>query len=273
MFNDKNALIYGGGHGIGKAIALEFARRGAAVAVADIDSEAANLVANAIVDAGGRAVGLYCDVTSDQSVRDTAASAESELGGVDLVVNNVGVILSGNPEDIPVSEWQRIVDLNLYPVVRSNDVFLEKMLARGSGYIVNTASIAGLFPYAANRLPYVATKAAIIALTESLALYTIPRGVNVSVFCPGPTITNVMNSMKSWSDNVAMRGPGAEFGLMTAAQAAEKLAQGMLAGDVVIPAHDEAWDALRRHAESPNQFLVDKMASFASGDSGLPKRP
>ena len=273
IFNNKTALIYGGGHGIGRAIAVAFARRGAAVVVADIDSEAAKQVAKEIIDEGGRAVGLDCDVTSDQSVRETAARAESELGDVDLVVNNVGVILSGNPEDIPVSEWQRIVDLNLYPVVRSNDVFLKKMLARGSGHIVNTASVAGLFPYAANRLPYVATKAAVIALTESLALYTVPQGVNVSVFCPGPTITNVMDSMKSWSENVAMRGPGSEFGLMTAAQAAEKLVQGMLAGEVVIPAHDEAWDALRRHAQSPNKFLRDKMASYASGDLGLPKRP
>src|SRR5690606_35006198 len=126
-----------------------------------------------------------------------ANAAQSALGDMDIVVNNVGVILSGNPEDIPFAEWQRIVDLNLYPVIRSNEIFLASMLARGSGHIVNTASVAGLFPYAANRLPYVATKAAIVALTESLALYTEPRGVKVSCFCPGPTITNVSQGMKS----------------------------------------------------------------------------
>ena len=189
------------------------------------------------------------------------------------MVNNVGVILSGNPEDIPFSEWQRIVDLNLYPVLRSNDVFLSKMLDRGSGHIVNTASVAGLFPYAANRLPYVATKAAIVALSESLALYSLPQGVRVSCFCPGPTITGVSEGMTTWSEDVAMRGPGEEFELMTAEQAAAILADGMEAEKVLIPAHPQALEAMRRHAREPDSFLQEKIAAFARGEMGLPAVP
>ena len=114
-------------------------------------------------------------------------------------MNNVGVILSGNPEDIPLAEWQRIVNLNLFSAVRSLEVFLPKMIARRSGYIVNTASFAGLYPYAANRIPYVASKAAVIAMSESLALHLLPQGVRVSCLCPGPVMTRVMEGMKTWS--------------------------------------------------------------------------
>lgn len=271
IFRNKSALIYGGGNGIGRAIAVEFANRGAIVAVADIDAGGAADTAKAIAGNGGKAIDLHCDVTSSDSVREAADSAELSLGDIDVVVNNVGVILSGNPEDIPFSEWQRIVDLNLYPVIRSNDVFLKKMLDRGSGYIVNVASVAGLFPYAANRLPYVATKAAVIALSESLAIYTIPKGVRVSCFCPGPTITNVSKGMKTWSENVAMRGPGEDFSLMTPQEAAVKLAEGMEQGDILIPAHEVAWDKLREHAASPNAFLQNKMEAFERGDLGIPR--
>ncbi len=269
-FNEKRALIFGGGKGIGRGIAVEFARRGAAVAVADIDSDAASSAAQDIIDSGGTALGLHCDVTDMASMGHCAATAQQALGDMDIVVNNVGVILSGHPEDIPFSEWQRIVDLNLYPVVRSNELFLARMLERGSGHIVNTASVAGLFPYAANRLPYVATKAAIIALSESLALYTLPQGVKVSCLCPGPTITNVTEGMKTWTENVAMRAPGAEFGLMTVEQTAKKLADGMAEGRILIPAHEVAWQVIQRHAASPDDFIRQKIDDFARGELGLP---
>jgi NAD(P)-dependent dehydrogenase (short-subunit alcohol dehydrogenase family) len=272
IFANKRALIFGGAKGIGRAIAFEFAKRGAQVAVADIDRTGAEETANVIIAAGAVATNLHCDVTSDESVRDTAAAAESALGEIDIVVNNVGVILSGNPEDIPIEEWQRVINLNLFPVVRSNAVFLPKLIARGSGHIVNTASFAGLYPYAANRMPYVASKAAVIALSESLALYLHPQGIRVSCFCPGPVMTGVMQGMKTWSDNVAMRGPGTQFKLMTADEAAIVLADGMSAGRVIIPTHDEVWDVVREHAASPDAFIDKKIAEFASGNSGLPGR-
>jgi short-subunit dehydrogenase len=104
----------------------------------------------------------------------------------DIVMNNVGAIMNGNPEDVPIGEWERIISLNLMSVVRSNAVWLPKLLARGRGHIVNTASFAGLFPYATSRMPYVVSKAGVIALSESLALYLHPQGIRVSCLCPGP---------------------------------------------------------------------------------------
>ena len=112
-FEGKSALIYGAAHGIGRAVALEFARRGARVAIADLDAAGAEQAAAEIAAAGGNATGLACDVSRGESVRDAAAEAERRIGAIEIVMNNVGAILSGNPEDIPIAEWQRILDLNL----------------------------------------------------------------------------------------------------------------------------------------------------------------
>jgi NAD(P)-dependent dehydrogenase (short-subunit alcohol dehydrogenase family) len=269
-FQDKTALIFGAAQGIGRAVALEFARRGARLAIADINVEGAMETAKSIATAGGMAIAVPCDVTREESVREAAQEAESRLGEIDIVMNNVGVILNGNPEDIPTAEWRRIMDLNFFSAVHSNQVVLPKMIARGSGHVVNTASFAGLYPYAANRIPYVAAKAAVIAMSESLALYLWPKGVRVSCFCPGPVATGVMDSMKTWSSNVAFRGPGSQYEVMTAEEAAMTLAEGMREGRVIIPTDPKVWDVLRRHADSPDTFIQGKIDEFARGEYGKP---
>jgi NAD(P)-dependent dehydrogenase (short-subunit alcohol dehydrogenase family) len=268
-FRDRHALIFGGAKGIGRAVALEFARRGARVSVADIDLPAAEETA-ASAAASSEATALACDVTKDESVGAAAAEAEARLGPVDILMNNVGIVLSGHPEDIPVAEWRRVLDLNLFSGVRSLEFFLPKMIARGRGHIVNTASFAGLFPYAANRLPYVASKAAIIAMSESLALYLHPKGVRVSCFCPGPVMTGIAAQMKTWTPDAPMRGPGRQYRLLTADQAAEALAEGMAAGRVLIPTDEAVWEDIRAHAASPEAFIQARIEAFAAGDPGLP---
>jgi NAD(P)-dependent dehydrogenase (short-subunit alcohol dehydrogenase family) len=271
-FAGKTALIYGAAKGIGRAVALEFARRGAKIGIADIDLANGQETAALVVAAGGTASAWRCDVTSDASVREVAVAAEIALGQIDIVMNNVGGILHGNPEDIPISEWQRMLDLNLLPAVRSNAVFLPKMLARGRGHIVNTASFAGLYPFATTRMPYVAAKAGVIALSESLALYLQPQGIRVSCLCPGPVMTNVMEGMKTWSAGVKMRGPGSGLAVKTVEDVAKTLADGMRDGRVIIPSHDEAWDTMARHGADPDGFIQTKISEFAQGDYGLPSR-
>jgi len=270
-FEGNAALIYGAAKGIGRGVALEFARRGARVAIADIDEQGASETAAAIVAIGGRAVGVGCDVNSEVSVREAATGAELALGDIDIVMNNVGGIMNGNPEDVPLSEWERILSLNLLSVVRSNCVWLPKMLARGSGYIVNTGSFAGLYPFAASRMPYVAAKAGVIALSESMALYLHPRGIRVSCLCPGPVMTGVMDGMKTWSTNVVMRGPGSQLKIKTVEEVATILADGIRDGRVIIPTHDEVWETLRRHVADPDAFIQSKIEEFARGDDGRPR--
>ena len=273
MFAGKTALIYGAAKGIGRAVAVEFARRGARVAIADLDLDGARETAALIQQSGGAATALRCDVTTDASVREAAVGAEMALGPIDIVMNNVGGILNGNPEDIPLSEWQRMWDLNLMSIVRSNAVFLPQMIARGHGCIVNTASFAGLYPFATTRMPYVATKAAVVALSESMALYLRPQGVQVSCLCPGPVMTGVMEGMKTWSANAQMKGPGSDLAIKSAEETACILADGMERGRVLIPTHEEVWATLSRHWDDPDAFIQSKIDEFERGDLGRPSLP
>ncbi|MFT3964935.1 MAG: SDR family oxidoreductase [Sphingobium sp.] len=270
-FQGRNAIIFGGGRNIGRAIALEFARRGAAVAVTDIDAQGARQTAQAIVDRGGRAVGLHADVTDADSMADAAARAEAALGGMEIVMNNAGLLHNGNPEDFPLAEWQRMFDCNLFGMVRSLRLFVPKLLALGRGHFVSTASFAGLYPYAANRVPYAASKAAILNLSENLALYLEPKGIRVSCLVPGPVMTSSLHGMKSFSGEMPMRGPGRHLWLKSQEEAALALADGMAAGRILIPTHEEGLETIRDRAADPDAFLRGLMTSFAQGDEGRPQ--
>jgi NAD(P)-dependent dehydrogenase (short-subunit alcohol dehydrogenase family) len=270
-FAGANALIFGGAKGIGRAVALEWARRGARLAVADIDEAAAKATTAEIEAAGGKAVGLAADVLSDDSVTSTVAAATSALGELDILMNNVGGTLNGHPEDIPVAEWQRMMDLNFFAAVRGVQAVLPAFLKRGRGHIVNTASFAGLYPYAASRIPYGAAKAAVISLSQNLAIYLEPQGVRVSCLAPGPVLTGVTESMTSWTDNCPMRGPGASFELMVPEDVARVLADGMREGKVMIPSDSNVWGLVRRWAEGPDAFVAERIDTFARGDMEKPR--
>lgn len=271
-FGGKIALVIGGGQNIGREIVLEFARRGAHVAAADINDAGARETAEIAKGSGVKAIGLRCDIASDAAVAETIAAAEAALGPIDILVNNAGVILSGNPEDIPVPEWARVLDINLLGAVRAINALMPRMQARGSGYIVNTASFAGLYPYAANRLPYAASKAALVSLSENLAIYLEPQGVRVSCLCPGPIATTIADGMKTWSADVAMRGPGSHLAVIGPQAVAVTLADGMEQGRILIPSHEAVFDTLRERAADPDAFVRRWISDFAEGKLGLPGR-
>ena len=94
--------------------------------------------------------------------------------------------------------------------------------------------------------------------------------MRVSCLCPGPVATGVMNAMKTWSEDIAFRGPGSQYKVITAAQAAVILADGMRDGRVLIPTDDAVWDDIRRHAASPDAYIQSKIDDFARGDFGKP---
>ena len=117
-FAGAHALIYGGAKGIGRAVAMEWARRGARLSIADLAEDAAKATAAEIIAAGGEAVALAANVLSEESIAATASAAENAFGPVDIVMNNVGGMLNGHPEDIPFAEWHRIMDINYFAAVR-----------------------------------------------------------------------------------------------------------------------------------------------------------
>ncbi len=245
------AVVTGAGSGIGRASARAFARRGGRVVVTDIDAERARLVAEELGDQG---LAVRCDVTSLDDLQAARDLALDRFGRVDLVMNNVGVLAVGPVEAIPFEAWQRIVDVNLMGVVRSNLVFLPVLLEQGSGHVVNTASTAGLLPYGFDRLPYTATKHAVVGLSESLALYLRPRGIGVSCLCPAGVATNIVEQISFYGDATAPRGPS--FPVVDAETVGELVAVGVTEGRFLILTAPEVTGELARRAAGIDEYLT-----------------
>ena len=151
-------VVTGGASGIGRSCALEFARRGASVVIADINEERIDETVGALTEGGSRALGIRCDVTSDADVARLRDESLAAMGHVDIVMNNAGVALLGPPESVPIDDWRWIIDVNILGIVRGAAAFIPHMLERGSGHIVNTASIAGLHAYSWDAIPYITSK-------------------------------------------------------------------------------------------------------------------
>jgi len=272
-FAGAAALIFGGGQNIGRAVVLEWARRGARIAVADLNAAGAEDTAAAVRAIGGEAIALAADVTSDDSVAAAIAAAENAFGPLDILMNNAGILAGGNPQDIPVEVWRQTLDVNLLGAVRAINLVLPGMLERGGGHIVNTASFAGLYPYATNRVHYAASKAGLISLSENLALYAAPQGVKVSCLCPGPVSTSIGDSIRHLSESYIPRMPGSHLTLKTAEETATILADGMRDGRIIIPTDELVWGTLRERAAGPDAFIAKKAHEFAAGNSGMPIVP
>ncbi len=200
-------VVTGAGSGIGRATAVELARRGMGVVVSDVLEERAAETAAMIVAAGGQSVARRVDVTESADLEVLRDTCLDRFGRVDLVMNNVGVIAMGPPESLPLAEWQRVVDINLLGIVRSNLAFLPLLLEQGRGHVVNTASVSGLLAHGYDRLPYVTTKHAVVGMTESLAMYLRPQGIGVTCVCPSGVVTNIIEQISFHGSPSTPRAP------------------------------------------------------------------
>ncbi|MFT4230698.1 MAG: SDR family oxidoreductase [Microbacterium sp.] len=255
-------LITGAASGIGRGIATAFARRGARIVAADLDAFGAGAVADEIRARGGQAIGVAGDVTQDGAFERFKDAGIEAFGAIDVVANNVGAITRGLPEHVPVEEWRRIIEVNLISMVRSNLVFIPYFLERGRGHIVNTGSFAGLFPYAYDRLPYVAAKAAVVQVSESLRLYLEPRGVGVTLLTPGPVRTNISSSLRSFGPPTLTRPPGPEFEFVLPEDVGQRVADAVEAGVFWVTTHDGVVDKLRARAADWDGFIADQIEAL-----------
>ena len=182
---DRVAVVTGGGGaGTGRAIVLRLARAGAAVVVADIDEEGGGESVQHAEELGGRAAFVRADVTVEADVRDMITFAESTFGGLDILVNSAGATPAPHFPDAPVEHWSRYLDLNLRGPMLAIDYAMSAFARRGSGAVVNIASVAGV-GYAPHSSPeYSAAKAGLIRLTATLA--PLAERANVRVNCIVP---------------------------------------------------------------------------------------
>lgn len=195
MFDNKIAIVTGGASGIGRALARELARQGADVLLADIQTDAANIVAAEIRDSGGKAAAHYLDVTDSEAVERFVASSAAEKGRLDYMFNNAGIAIIGEFRDFSTADWKRILDINVNGVFAGTAAAYAVMIRQGAGHIVNTASVAGLVP-SPGFAAYCASKHAVVGLSTSLRAEAAGYGVKVSAVCPGFIKTPMFDSKR-----------------------------------------------------------------------------
>ncbi len=198
------AVVTGGGSGLGRALCLELAGRNARVVVSDINLAAAEETVSLMRGRthSGEDIAVQCDVAKIDQVEKLADVAFTRLGGVDLLVNNAGVAVTGEIGEIPLADWEWIMGINLWGPIYGCHAFVPRMKRQGSGHVLNVASAAGLLA-APMMAPYNVTKSGVVSLSETLRADLAKHGVGVSVLCPTFFKTNIGNSGRGSED---MRG-------------------------------------------------------------------
>jgi NAD(P)-dependent dehydrogenase (short-subunit alcohol dehydrogenase family) len=243
----KVALVTGGANGIGRALCERFAAEGAAgVAVVDLDGPRAEEVAAAI---GERAIGLAADVAAEADVVAAVRATETRFGPIDLLVCNAGIgAMAGI--DAPEGVWQRVWDVNVMAHVRAVRAVLPSMLARGEGYVLTTASAAGLLTQIGDA-PYSVTKHAAVALAEWLAVSHGDQGVKVSCLCPQGVETHMLRAA---AGGVAGNVVTAQ-GVITPEAVADAVMAGLRAERFLILPHPEVATYVQRKAADHDRWI------------------
>lgn len=258
----KRMMITGAGSGLGREIALRWARDGWRLGLCDLNEIGLRDTLQRVRDAGGDGFVQLCDVRDYTQLVAMAQACEQQLGGVDVLVNNAGVASGGFFGDLTLEDWDWQLSINLMGVVKGCKAFLP-LLQQSRGRIVNIASMAALMqgPGMSN---YNVAKAGVVALSESLLVELRDFAINVHVVCPSFFQTNLLDSfrgptatMKAQVAKLLERSP------ITAAEIADYIHARITEGQFMILPHEQgrqAWQLKQRQPEA----LYDEMAAMAS---------
>ncbi|MFF1574641.1 SDR family NAD(P)-dependent oxidoreductase [Leifsonia sp. NPDC058292] len=189
--DNKTAIVTGGAGGIGRATSLAFAAEGARVAVVDVQPGAAETVAEEIRAAGGTALALTADVSSETDIERVVADTVAEFGGVDVVFNNAGIIRRTTAVETTAEEWDRVFGVNVKGIFLMCKHVVPVMAQNGGGSIINTGSGWGL-KGGAQAISYCASKGAVVNMTRALAIDHGPQGIRVNSVNPGDVNTGML---------------------------------------------------------------------------------
>jgi len=241
---DKVVVVTGGANGIGRALCRRFAAEGArGVVVADVEAKAAAAVASEI---GG--IAIETDVRREEDLAKAVARATETYGPIDLFCSNAGIWAPGGVE-APDEEWQRIWEINVRAHIYAARAVLPAMLARGSGYLLQTASAAGLLTQIGSA-PYAVTKHAAVAFAEWLAMTHGDAGIKVSCLCPqGVRTRMLMGADMSSTENFLVEGS------VSPEDVAEAVVKGLDEERFLILPHQEVAEYFRRKADDYDRWL------------------
>ncbi len=187
----KVAIVTGGGRGIGRAIALLFAREGARVVVTARSTDQIESVVKEITDAGGEAIAMSVDVANEDEVIKMVEETVDKFGGIDILVNNAGIIEPGPIASVDSERWRRVIEVNLIGTFHCSKAVTPLLIERGWGRIINIASRSGKIGHP-SLTAYCASKHGVVGLTKALAEELIPFGITVNSICPGIVETDMV---------------------------------------------------------------------------------
>ncbi len=193
LFEEKVAIITGGGSGIGKACAFAMLREGAKLAIFDANTETGEGTADGLIAEGGKAVFFKVDVSDEGCVRDAVVQTVAHFGRIDILLNNAGIAVRHPVAEEDERAWEACMDVNVKGVFLCCKHVIPHMLERG-GSIINTSSVTGITGVR-NRAVYSATKGALVALTKNMALDYAQYGIRVNCVCPGFTRTPLAEAL------------------------------------------------------------------------------
>ncbi|MCA7120626.1 MAG: 3-oxoacyl-ACP reductase FabG [Acidibrevibacterium sp.] len=197
----RTALVTGGARGIGRAIALAFAREGAAVAILDRRGDLAEETAHEIAALGAKSCSVVADVGDEAEVKAAAMHVEAVFGGIDILVNNAGIDTTSRVIDMPVEMWDDMIRVNLRSIFLCTRAVLPGMTQRKWGRIINVSSQLA-HKGAADMAHYAAAKAGVLGFTRSLAYEVARDGITVNAICPGPIDTELFRNIPEvWRKN------------------------------------------------------------------------